>query len=132
VKRLGADDRGRELCVTARERGAGILERDARAFEARALLLDLCRGLRDLRAGVRVVEPRDDLAGLDPLAFLDQHVYDFARDLGRHGGLPAGNDIARRVENRSNGRRRGGRTLGGKDFLCRSDARFQWVGGSTG
>ena len=43
---------------------------------------------------------------------------DLARDLGRHRGLAPRDDVAGRVEDRSNGRRRRRTARGGSDFRC--------------
>ena len=58
-------------------------------------------GDRQRRADLRVVQPGEDLALLDRLAFLDVHLEDLARDLRRDRGPAAGRDIARRVQHRS-------------------------------
>ena len=125
VERLRADERGRELRAVALVHRARVVERDLRRRKVRALLLDLRRRLRDLRPHVRVVEARDDLARFDSLPFLDQHGRDLARDLGRHRGLAPRDDVAGRVEYRSNGRRRRRKARGGSDFRCGGDARLQ-------
>ena len=125
VERLRADERGRELRAVALVHRARVVERDLRRRKVRALLLDLRRRLRDLRPHVRVVEARDDLARFDSLPFLDEHGRDLARDLGRHRGLAPRDDVAGRVEYRSNGRRRRRKARGGSDFRCGGDARLQ-------
>ena len=72
--------------------------------------------LLERRARVRVVEPSDDLVARDSPALFDGDLHDLARDLRRHRGLTARDDVARRVEDRGRpdgdvGRRR----LGGRD-----------------
>ena len=72
VERLRADHRLRVLQLVALVGRLRVLERDARRDEIRLGLRALRAGLLRGRARVRVVEPRDDLPGLDALALFDR------------------------------------------------------------
>src|SRR6202044_2744891 len=71
--------------------GFGIVELGARLIER--------------RANIGIVELRDDLTGVDMVAFLDVELHHLCRDLGRHRGLTARHDVARGIEYRARGRR---------------------------
>jgi hypothetical protein len=79
--------------------------------------LGLGLSLSEAGAGVAVIEPGDDLAGLDVLAFLDEHLGDLAGDLAGDGGLAAGDDVAGGVQQRGalHGAAAGRGGLGGGD-----------------
>jgi hypothetical protein len=53
-----------------------------------------------LRIGVDGIERGHDEAGIDVLAFLDEHFLDLAGDLGRHRRLASRGDVAGGIEHR--------------------------------
>ena len=63
------------------------------------------------RAQLRVVEPREHLALLDGLAFLDEDLEDLAGHLRRHRRAPPGRDVARGVQDRARRRAAAGRAV---------------------
>ena len=68
----------------------------------------------ELRLGLRVVEPGQHGAFLDPHALLDQHLGDLAGDLGRHGGLSPRGHVAAGVQHGAPVRARAGRPRRGR------------------
>ncbi len=117
VEALRADDGACELHFVALKRGARVGQRDFRRDQIRFALLELGARLRDGRLGVGIVEPRDDFAAFDALAFFDGDGHDLTCDLRGDRGLPTRDHVARRVEDRGGGRGDVGRCeLGGGDL----------------
>ena len=87
----------------------GLLELGADLGDLGAGGRQLGLGERELRLRLGVVEPGQHRALLDPHALLDQHLGHLAGDLGRHGGLAPGGDVAAGVQHRAAVRRLGGR-----------------------
>nr|GEU28386.1 sensory transduction histidine kinase, putative [Tanacetum cinerariifolium] len=85
------DQRGLGVDVLAGDRvlfqqGAVALQREFGVFQLRLVALALAAGLQQRHFELARIDLRHHLAGLDHLAFLEQHILQNARDLRAHGG----------------------------------------------
>ena len=98
VHRLLADQLPPQQLLLPREVALGLIELGPDLGHLRARRGELGPGQRERGLGLGVVEPGQDVALLDPHAFLDRHLGHLAGDLRGDRGLAAGGHVAAGVQ----------------------------------